>query len=200
MMRIRSILFAALAVMCMGAITASAASAAEFEQTAIESEKSPHKLTGKKQKLTAEGLEGSKVVITCEKVKGTVKFSKTELTAPHLEYEECNVAGKAAEVKTDCTVGVTNGGLVNIGKGEGVKTCFTITTNDKSCKIIIKGEQLNKKLVTFKNNGGNLIIEAAVVGIAFESATGKACTFKNENVDGTAGYSGTLEVTGINIK
>ncbi len=213
MTRLRSILFAALAVMCMGAISASAASAFEFEQTEVETEKTPHKVTGKSQKLTAEGSEKAdgKVVITCEKVKGTAKFTKTELTGKP-EYEGCNVAGKAAKVITACTVGTTNGaatkepftGKANVGKGEKEgekdKTCFTIETNDKSCTVIIKGEQLGKEKITYKNNAKNLIGEASVTGLAFETATGKACTFGKDAVTGTSGYAGTAETTGINIK
>jgi len=195
MTRVRLTLLGCLAVMAASAMAASAASAAEFEETV----KAAHNVTGKTQKLTAEGLEGTKIVVTCTKVKGVATFSKTELTGTP-EYEECNIAGKTAKVTVACKIGTTNTGLVNIGKGEGAKTCFTIETNDKSCKLIIKGEQLSLKEVVYKNNGTSLITEAKVKGIKFESSTGKACGFKNEAADGSASYEGTTETTGINIK
>ena len=196
MTRVRLTMLAVLAVMAVGAVTASGASAfTEFKETKA----APHKTVQKgSQKLTAEGSEGSKVVVTCEKVSGEAAFSKTELSGTP-KYEECNVAGKAAKVTAACKIGTTIAGLANVGKGEGAKTCFTVETNDKSCKLIIKGEQLSKEKITYKNEGTSLVGEAAVKGLAFESSTGKACTFKNEAVTGTSGYSGNTITEGINV-
>ncbi len=200
MTRVRLIVVAMLAVLAVTAISASGASAfTKF--TAAEKTKVTTK--GGEQILTAteESAPKTAVVTKCKEFSGTGEVVKgqTEIKGTG-KYGGCTVAGLAATVTTTCSTDIHINGEVDIeALPEKCEEKIAVATT--KCTITIVTPQKSLKEVKFtKGAGAAFSSEAAVGGIKFESATGKACGFATATTKGTASYSGKQENTGTNVE
>jgi len=198
MTKVRLSMLVVLAVFAATAISASAASAfTEF----TAAEKAAVSAKGESQELAAKESVGTTVITTkCAKVEGAGKIGETkkaviQSAGEEAKYKECKTAGLAATVANTCLFTTHIGGTADLAG----KNCATITVTATKCVITITGEQKGLKTVEYANTAGGFETKGTVGGVNFESATGKACGFKENAVKGTATYTGSAAVTGSKV-
>ena len=187
------VMLAAVAIMAMAA-----SSAAAFTEFLVVGAKPTGK--GGAQELVAKGSAGKSTTVKCEEVVTKGEVVTATLLHEEGEYLKCKIAGIAAEVKTPCVLSFHPDGTVDIlNKPTGCVD--TILAKATGCEIKIKGGQLGLKSVTYKNiKEDEMEVSGTVGGIAFETATGKACGFTNASETGTASYTGKAVLTNVDVK
>lgn len=207
MTRLRLMVTAMLVMGVMGAVSAQAAFAFEEVEQAVGTKGTVEQSSTQTLEATEEAAPKTTVGVPCTKASGVTEVTEalSVVVKNELKYSGCTVGGAVATVKNGCEfllmlIKGTEKGFADL-KPAGCK--ITIEVKSTGCIMTIEGEQKKLEEIVYEKNNKTtheVTVNAKVKGVAFSSATGKACGFAVNPVKGTAGFKGTSVSKGINLK